>query len=200
MPNPTGVMMTSECLRVLVVEDDFLAAERLCREIRAGGDTVVGPFADVHDAIQRVGLVQAAILDVQVQDETSFQVADSLIHHKIPFVFLTGYDPNAIPARFVRRHVYTKPSHAAPLLHDLHEQHRAIAPQDIDSMEAIVIEMIRRSRSIMPDESSADRLVEAALLRAIAETRDGRMEGNIRARLMGLLEVEHRKRGNLHLQ
>ena len=66
--------MKSESLHILVVEDDFFAADKLSREIRAGGDTVVGPFADVHDAIHRVGLVQAAILDVRVQDETSFQV------------------------------------------------------------------------------------------------------------------------------
>ncbi|MFC3629382.1 response regulator [Paracoccus angustae] len=193
--------MTSECLRILVVEDDFFAADKLSREIRAEGDAVVGPFADVHDAIQRVGLVQAAILDVQVQNESSFQVADSLAHHGIPFVFLTGHDPQAVPARFPRRHVYTKPTHAAPLLHDLHEQHRALVPQDnIDSIENTVIEMIRRSRAVMPDESSADRLVEAALLRAIAETAESRMEGDLSARLLDLLDDEYSRRGRMHLQ
>lgn len=192
--------MKSESLHILVVEDDFFAADKLSREIRAGGDTVVGPFADVHDAIHRVGLVQAAILDVRVQDETSFQVADSLVHHGIPFVFLTGYDPQAVPARFSRRHVYTKPSHAAPLLHDLHEQHRALVPQDIDSIEGAVIEMIRRSRAVMPDEPSADRLVEAALLRAIAETTRNRIEGDVHTRLLELLEDEYSQRGRLHLQ
>ncbi|WP_207101268.1 response regulator [Paracoccus shandongensis] len=192
--------MTASSLQILVVEDDFFAADKLSREIRAGGDTVVGPFADVHDAIQRVGLVQAAILDVRVQDESSFQVADSLTHHGIPFVFLTGYDPQAVPARFSRRHVYTKPSHAAPLLHDLHQQHRAMAPHQADSIEAAVIEMIRRSRAVMPDEASADRLVEAALLRAIAETTESRMEGDVRARLMELLDDEYCQRGRLHLQ
>ncbi|MFD2816599.1 hypothetical protein ACFSYD_22800 [Paracoccus aerius] len=69
--------MTDTSLRILVVEDDFLTAQRLTTEIRANGDHVVGPFADVHDAIHCVGLAQAAILDVRVQDETSFQVADS---------------------------------------------------------------------------------------------------------------------------
>lgn len=192
--------MTSDCLRILVVEDDFFAADKLSREIRAGGDAVVGPFADVHDAIQRVGLVQAAILDVQVRDERSFQVADSLIHHGIPFVFLTGYDPQAVPVRFSRRHIYTKPSHAAPLLHDLHEQHRALVPAETDSIEAAVIEMIRRSRAVMPDEASADRLVEAALLRAIAETAESRMEGDLCARLLDLLQDEYSQRGRLHLQ
>lgn len=87
--------------------------------------------------------MQVVLLDARVQDETSFQVADALIHHGIPFVFLTGYDPQAVPARFARRHVYTKPSHAAPLLHDLYEQHRAIVPHDTDSMEGVVIEIIR---------------------------------------------------------
>lgn len=79
--------MKVEPLRVLVVEDDFFTAESLSREIRAEGDTVVGPFADVHEAIQLAGLVQAAILDVWVQDETSFVVADSLVHHGIPLSF-----------------------------------------------------------------------------------------------------------------
>lgn len=102
--------MTSASLRILVLEDDYFTAERLCREIRANGDTVVGPFTDVHDAMPYVELVQAAILDVKVHDETSFQVADSLTHHNLPFVFLTGYDQEVVPARFERRHVIASPA------------------------------------------------------------------------------------------
>lgn len=200
LPNLIGGLMTTASLRVLVVEDDYFAAEQLAREIRANGDVVVGPFADVHDAIERVGLVQAAILDVKVQDETSFQVADSLVHHGIPFVFLTAYDPQVVPTRFSRRQVYAKPTHAGPLLHDLHERHRAIPPEAGDSVETIVLDMIRRARGIMPDKASADRLVEAALLRAIAETRECGMDNDVRARLMDLLEDEHRQRGRLYLQ
>lgn len=192
--------MISDCLRILVVEDDFFAAHKLSEEIRAGGDKVVGPFADVHDAIHRVGLVQAAILDVRVQDESSFHVADSLVHHGIPFVFLTGFDPQAVPARFERRHVYTKPSHAAPLLHDLHAQHRAMAAPDTSSIELVVVEMMRRSRVVMPDETSADRLVEAALMQAIAETTQGPPVADMGARLLDLLEDEYRQRGRLYLQ
>lgn len=192
--------MTFEPLRILLVEDDFFIAETLAREIRAEGDTVVGPFADIHEAIQYVGLVQAAILDVLVQDETSFSLADSLIHHEIPFVFLTVSDPRLIPARFADRHIYAKPSPAMPLLHDLHQQYRAIFREDDDSLEAIVIEMIRRARDLMPDAASADRIVEGALLRAIAETKDSRMEGDIRACLLSLLYDEYRQRGRLCLQ
>lgn len=192
--------MTFEPLRILVVEDDFLIAGKLSREICAEGHTVVGPFSDIHEAIQYVGLVHAAILDIRVRDETSFSVADSLVRHAIPFVFLTDRDPQFIPVRFADCHIYTKSSHAAPLLHDLYQQHRAIPPQEGDSMEAIVIEMIRRARDLMPDEASADRIVERALLQAIAETKDGQMEGDIHARLLSLLDDEYRQRGKLCLQ
>jgi hypothetical protein len=162
---------------------------------------VVGPFADVHDALPYVGLVQAAILDVKVQNEPSFQVADSLNHHDIPFVFLTGYHPHMVPARFKRRHVYSKPRHAGPLLHDLHERHRVIVPSDADTAQSVVIEMMLRAWRLMPSEAAAERLVEASLLRAIAEAYEGRcLEDNIRTRLLGLLDEEYRQRGKLFLQ
>ncbi len=190
--------MAKESLRILVVEDDYLVAAKLEREITAAGDMVVGPFSDVHEAMGRVGLVQAAILDVKVRDETSFAVADSLRCNDVPFVFLTGYDAQVIPQRFQGQRFYVKPSHAAPILHELHEQHRG-ARQDEDSMEAIVLDMIHRACTLMPDRASADRLVEAALLRAIAETTRGRLRDDIQAQLMGLLDDEHRKRGKLFL-
>lgn len=192
--------MTFEPLRILLVEDDFFIAETLAREIRAEGDTVVGPFADIHEAIQYVGLVQAAILDVLVQDETSFSLADSLIHHEVPFIFLTDSDPRLIPVRFADRHIYAKPSPATPLLHDLHQQHRAIVSQDGTNLEAAVIEMIHRARDLMPNEQSADRIVEGTLLRAIAETKDNGMEDDIRAYMLSLLYDEYRQRGRLCLQ
>lgn len=41
------------------------------------------------------------------------------------------------------------------------------------------MEMMRRARHLIPDKASADRLVEGALLRAIEETGQGRMEGDV---------------------
>lgn len=144
--------------------------------------------------------MQAAILDVLVQDETSFSLADSLIHHEVPFIFLTDSDPRLIPVRFADRHIYAKPSPATPLLHDLRQQHRAIVSQDGNNLEAAVIEMIHRARDLMPNEESADRIVEGAMLRAIAETKDNRMEDDIRAYMLSLLYDEYRQRGRLCLQ
>lgn len=191
--------MTETSLRILVVEDDFLTAQRLTNEIRANGDHVVGPFADVHDAIHCVGLVQAAILDVRVQDETSFLVADSLIHGGIPFVFLTGYDRRQIPHRFSAR-VFSKPSTAAPLLDNLHREYDRIARHQDDSVEMVVIEMMHLARSMMPDKASAERLVEAALVRAIREQGEGTVPPDARGWLLHLLNREHQERGRIHLQ
>lgn len=196
----SGTRMTERSLRILVVEDDFLTAQRLANEIRANGDEVVGPFADVHDAIRRVELAQAAILDIRVQDENSFLVADSLAHGGIPFVFLTGYDRCVIPPRFADRLVYTKPSCAAPLLDNLHREHRRTAQDEDDSIEHVVIEMMHQARRLMPDEASVERLVEASLLRAISEQSDNPAPSDVRGWLLGLLEAEYQDRGRIYLQ
>ena len=191
--------MTRGSLRILVVEDDYLLASKLARDIIAAGDVVVGPFTDVHEAISRVGLVQAAILGVNVGGEATFDVADSLLRNEVPFVFMIGCGSEVIPKRFQRQHIYAKPSHVAPMLQDLHMQHRNIGSPDHDSLEAIVLDMIHRSCTIMPDRASADRLVETVLLRAIAETKEGRFQGDIRPLLMDMLAEEHRLHGRRFL-
>lgn len=191
--------MTGNGLKIMVVEDDFLVASKLAAEIRAHGDQVIGPFADIQDAIGRVSIIQGAILDVRMQGGTSFPVADFLADCSIPFVFLTGYDLSQIPLRFQDRGVFAKPSTAQPLLASLHRQHDAVLQEDGDSLDAVVIEMLRRARRLMPDESSAERLVEGVLLRAIAET-GNRLQGpSLRPWLMTLLHDEHQQRGRIHL-
>ena len=91
------------------------------------------------------------------------------------------------------------PSGLACLLHDLHERHRA-ASEAADSVEAVVIEMICRAREMMPDEASAERLVEGALMRAITEAPQDEPKGDdIRARLFALFQDEYRQRGRLRL-
>ena len=182
--------MTRGSLRILVVEDDYLLASKLARDIIAAGDVVVGPFTDVHEAISRVGLVQAAILGVNVGGEATFDVADSLLRNEVPFVFLTRCDTKVIPKRFQRQRIYAKPNRVGQILHDLHTQHRNSGPPEDDSLEAVLLDMIRRSCVMMPDRASADRLVETVLLRAIAETKEGRFQGDIRPLLMDMLAEE----------
>ena len=191
--------MLQQSLRVLVVEDDYFLARNLAEEIRDCGDQVIGPFADIGAAIANVARAEVAILDVRIRGHQSFPIADSLISREVPFVFLTGYDRDCFPQRFLDRHIYQKPSRTGLLLDDLHGQHaEGITARD-DSIETAVIRLLQRARYLLPDTASAERLVEATLLRAIAETEAGAPGERISAFLLSLLEDEFRQRGRLYL-
>lgn len=191
--------MTEQVLKILVIEDDFLAAQKLANEIRARGDEVVGPFADASDAIERLDSVQAAILDVRVHDGTTFPVADTLINSGIPFVFLTAYDRRHIPHRFHGHRIYAKPSNAMPLLDSLHRDHDLGQRHCGDDMEAVVMQVLDRARVISRDSDAAERMVEAVLHRAIAEAEKGGRPEDLQRWLMSLLEKEYMERGKLHM-
>ncbi|MEE2859428.1 MAG: hypothetical protein ACU0DH_06375 [Paracoccus sp. (in: a-proteobacteria)] len=191
--------MTEQVLKILVIEDDFLAAQKLANEIRARGDEVVGPFADASDAIERLDSVQAAILDVRVHDGTTFPVADTLINSGIPFVFLTAYDRRHIPHRFHGHRIYSKPSNAMPLLDSLHRDHDLGQRHCGDDMEAVVMQVLDRARVIIRDSDAAERMVEAVLLSAIAEAEKGGRPEDLQRWLMSLLEKEYMERGKLHM-
>ena len=183
-------------MRILVVEDDWLLAHALGLEIAASGDEMIGPFARVRDASGLLHEVEAAILDVDLRGETSFDLADMLGRRQVPFVFLTGHDADVVPDRFGRSRVYTKPSPGSLLLEGLRRQRliRPPVPTDIELLE-IVREMMMLARRQLPDAESAERLVEGTLLRAIGETLDNPLGSDARARLLRLMHEEFRARG-----
>ena len=85
-------------LRVLVVEDMYLVAMDLSDQLTESGCEVIGPASTVQQALQNIDGValDGALLDVNLQGERSFPVAEFLAAHGIPFVFLTGYDSHTI--------------------------------------------------------------------------------------------------------
>jgi DNA-binding LytR/AlgR family response regulator len=89
-------------IRVLVVEDRYLIAEEVAREVRALGGEVVGPARSVADAerLMRTERLDLALLDIDLDGEVVFPVADALRARKAPVVFLTGYDDWVLPARW----------------------------------------------------------------------------------------------------
>ena len=90
-------------LSVLVVEDEFLVADELGRELESHGARVVGPVATVADALAAVAdeaPLDAAVLDVNLGGTPVFPVADALVARGVPFVFLTGYDRWALPSDY----------------------------------------------------------------------------------------------------
>src|SRR5262249_37123540 len=66
------------------------------------GYSVVGPFsrsADAEEAV-RAESVDAAVLDINLDGEPVYPIADLLSRRGIPFGFVTGYGAEGIDGRF----------------------------------------------------------------------------------------------------
>jgi CheY-like chemotaxis protein len=88
--------------RILLVEDELLVAFLLQGMLEDLGWTVVGPAARVDEALAMLEAeqVDAALLDVSLNRELSYPVADALIRRGVPFVFSTGYESGRLPAAY----------------------------------------------------------------------------------------------------
>lgn len=90
-------------LRVLVIEDDWVIAEDLAQELERFGADVVGPVESVDRALHHVRTgapIDFALVDVYLDGQPSYEVADVLQERGVPFVFATGSDPSGTPDRF----------------------------------------------------------------------------------------------------
>src|SRR5262249_23758110 len=97
--------------RVLVVEDEMLIGMLLEDMLGDLGVKVVGVIPRVNDALaaaQREAF-DFAILDVHLNGQAVFPVADLLIERGIPFVFATGYGERGLPEKYRERPILQKP-------------------------------------------------------------------------------------------
>jgi len=174
----------------MVVEDEFFAAEQLSRDIGILGDTVIGPFANLEDAMSNVtrAHADAAILDARLCDRTSFDIADRLKQQDVPFVFLTGYGLQAIPPRFRQQPIYSKPSSTRSLLRQLHG-HRLRAGET-DMVQDVLVDMLSYVRLVGSDSGAAERLVEKVMVQAINAIEGGAIVGDLRAMMIALMDHE----------
>lgn len=88
--------------RILVVEDEYMLADDLRRELEEAGSMVLGPVARVKDALSIIEAeaLDIAVLDINLGGELAYPVADALMAHGVPFVFATGYNEADIPSRY----------------------------------------------------------------------------------------------------
>ncbi|AWN42803.1 response regulator [Methylobacterium durans] len=102
--------------RVLVVEDDYFLATDMRREFEASGPEVLGPVPRVEEALALIAAtprIDGAVLDVNLQEEMVYPVADALQARGVPFVFATGYEKTVIPDRYAGVKHCEKPLEAA---------------------------------------------------------------------------------------
>ena len=114
-------------LRLLVVEDETLIAMMLEDMLADLGITVVGPVGSVPAALALVAAegdaLDGAVLDVNLGTAKAYPIADALTARGVPAVFLTGYGPAGIDARYSGVPVLTKPVEATRLERVLEQQH-----------------------------------------------------------------------------
>src|SRR5262245_10632638 len=98
-------------LRVLVVEDEGLIGLMVDNFLERFGCQIVGIAGNTSDALQiiRTAAIDVAVVDVKLENETAYVLADALIAADRPFVFATGLMVNEIDQRYSHVPVVGKP-------------------------------------------------------------------------------------------
>ncbi|MBM0103189.1 response regulator [Steroidobacter sp. S1-65] len=87
-------MRTLDGARVLLLEDEFLIAldaEQILHELGAREVETTSTLSEAEERAQ-VGRYDVALLDVNVNGQMSFGLADFLRSRGVPVVFATGYE------------------------------------------------------------------------------------------------------------
>lgn len=88
--------------RVLIVEDEYFIAFDLKRALAQQDAIVVGPVAELDRGLALAGdeALDAAVLDVNLEDGMTFPIAAALADRAVPYMFLTGYDGWSLPEEY----------------------------------------------------------------------------------------------------
>jgi CheY-like chemotaxis protein len=98
--------------RILVVEDEFFVADDLVQALTRLGAEVLGPVPTREEALQilaTAGPIDLAVLDINLEDEAVYPVADLLAIQGVPFLFATGYSRALVPAQYQHVPRWEKP-------------------------------------------------------------------------------------------
>lgn len=90
--------MADKVRRVMVVEDDYIIAADLADMLSQLAIEVVGPVGRVAPALALIEAesLDGAVLDIDLNGEDAYPLADALIARGKPVVFATGYDRSVI--------------------------------------------------------------------------------------------------------
>lgn len=91
----TGVLAGK---RVLIVEDEYFIATDIKRALKREGAEIVGPVGNLESGLSLADEdLDAAVLDVNLEEALSYPIADRLRDRRVPYLFLTGYDAWSLP-------------------------------------------------------------------------------------------------------
>jgi CheY-like chemotaxis protein len=118
MPNEQQPL--SGC-RVLIVEDEYFLAADLQAALKSLGANVIALVGDLDEALDLLtnGGFDIAVVDINLRGRLAYSIAERLQQRGIPFVFVTGYSADIIPAQFADVTRWEKPFEPQDLLKDL---------------------------------------------------------------------------------
>jgi DNA-binding response OmpR family regulator len=97
--------------RVLVIEDETMVAMLLQDMLADIGCEVIGSASRFNDAIEKAKSLtfDLAILDVNLNGQRTFPIADVLADRGVSFLFATGYGAGSLPATYDKAAILQKP-------------------------------------------------------------------------------------------
>jgi two-component SAPR family response regulator len=103
---------------ILIVEDDYFIANDLVGGFTHAGFRVVGPVGSLSKALAIIEAekVAGAILDINLDGDKVYEVADALIGRGVPVVFVTGYERPSLPDRYSDVQLCVKPVESAKVI------------------------------------------------------------------------------------
>jgi DNA-binding response OmpR family regulator len=113
--------------RVMVVEDELLVAMMIEDILLEQECEIVGPYTTLADALAAAKdqTMDVALLDVNLHGEKIYPVARALAERGVPFLLLSGYGADAIPADEPSWRACAKPFTPEDLLRMMTEQLQA---------------------------------------------------------------------------
>jgi signal transduction histidine kinase/DNA-binding response OmpR family regulator len=105
-------------LRLLVIEDEPLIGLDFADILERAGAKVGPPIGSEREALQIIerGSFDGALLDANLRGCSADKIAAALTRRHVPFVFVTGYGREGLPASFSEAPVLAKPVSAQQLL------------------------------------------------------------------------------------
>lgn len=97
--------------RAFVVEDEWMVSELVQDMLVELGYKIAGTASRMEEAVSKSKSVDfdIAVLDVNLNGQMTFPLAEALASRGIAFVFLTGYGQSIFPDAFKTRPVLQKP-------------------------------------------------------------------------------------------
>jgi DNA-binding NtrC family response regulator len=98
-------------MRILIVEDEYLVALEMENLIRSLGGEVVGPAGRMEAAMRlaRETEIDGAVIDLNMDGETTMALLELLAGRGVPFIVTTGYDLSMLPSHIKPVAFLTKP-------------------------------------------------------------------------------------------